>query len=392
MNSKLKVIALTILLFFIFADLALPCQSQETSSEQISKNTYKAFLTDVLCVDLSQYNISKSGYGVNYPEKFGGVVREETISYTFNSGQSTVNAWCIIDNGNISACSMYAVQGSVIFNQPQPIDLAESTRNFMQNYERFTAQFYGADTTYIQQLVATIGSLNSMATSTSISVGSTNLRVRQSTNFTNIEWTYAQPDYNATAKKIVLKFEDGHISWLTDTWNLYSVNSGAILPVEDAEPFAFDEVQNNHNVTFTSFEGGTMIPVPIKPDWSNMKYKADLQMVPGKALLGSLPPVQDNIYPTKIDRDPLILYPLWHFIFYFNKPIGNTIGVEVGVWADTKEIAYCQDYGHLGGAAMSTSQAVSGTTNILQYILVTIGVITAILVGSYLTLRRRIRQ
>jgi hypothetical protein len=397
MNLSLKVFAITVLLFSICAILVLPCQSQAVSSEQTSKNIYKTFLTNVLGVDFNQYNITKSGYGVIYPPKFGGIIREETISYTLNSGQSTVNTWCILDNGNITACSMYATQGSVIYAQPQTSNILESTKGFMDKYERFTVQFYSAETTYLQQSLASLDNINA-ATPTSIIFGNMNLKISPSSTSTNIQWTYSQPNFNATSKGINLKFENGHITWFGDTWNFYSLKSGTILPMEEAELFAFDEVENNHNVTFMGSSG----KISIKPDWSNMKHKADLQMVPGKALLGGLPPVLDNIYSTKTDRDPLMLYPLWHFIFYFSKPIGDTVGVEIGVWADSKEIAYCQDYGYLVGATMpsSTVQASNnGASNEemqsslfqtqTEYILIIVGVVAALLVGSCFTIRRR---
>ena len=48
-------------------------------------------------------------------------------------------------------------------------------------------------------------------------------------------------------------------------------------------------------------------------------------------------------------RDPLALYPQWQMVFYFNKSIGGAVGIQVGVWGDTKEVAYISEYGYLGG-------------------------------------------
>lgn len=136
-----------------------------------------------------------------------------------------------------------------------------------------------------------------------------------------------------------------------------------------------------------------------------MTYEATLEMIPGEGLSSNLPPTLSNVYPTSTSRDQMKLYPLWHFIFYFNKPIGDTVGVEVGVWGDTKEIAYSQDYGYLGGPIpTATPQATNeqtsnktGQNSLFQLqsesaFALIFGAAIAILIGSYLIIRRKIRH
>jgi hypothetical protein len=53
-------------------------------------------------------------------------------------------------------------------------------------------------------------------------------------------------------------------------------------------------------------------------------------------------------------RDGLTLYPLWKFLFHC-EPIGGVQSIQVGVWGDTKEIAYCGTYGFFGMPATSSS-------------------------------------
>lgn len=48
-------------------------------------------------------------------------------------------------------------------------------------------------------------------------------------------------------------------------------------------------------------------------------------------------------------REPFTQYPLWYVFFAFDKPVGGASGAQVGIWADTGEIAYCQTAGHSGG-------------------------------------------
>jgi hypothetical protein len=48
-------------------------------------------------------------------------------------------------------------------------------------------------------------------------------------------------------------------------------------------------------------------------------------------------------------REPLTLYPFWHVQLYFDKAYGTANGIEVGIWADTGQVVFCQATGFAGG-------------------------------------------
>jgi hypothetical protein len=162
MKIAFKVFTITALLV-ILASTVLPSQSQAISTEQTTKNVYHSFLENVLCLDFTKYNLTNSGYGTSYPPKFGGVVKEETISYTLDSAQSTVNTWATFDNGAITTCSMYATRGSVAYSKLLPTNVIDSTKDFIQKYEKFLTQFYSKDTSYLQQVLSSLDGVNAQA-------------------------------------------------------------------------------------------------------------------------------------------------------------------------------------------------------------------------------------
>ena len=52
-----------------------------------------------------------------------------------------------------------------------------------------------------------------------------------------------------------------------------------------------------------------------------------------------------------------LLYPFWYVEIYFQKPYFSDYGIQVGIWADTKEVTYCQSLCVLGGPPTDDSPA-----------------------------------
>jgi hypothetical protein len=83
-----------------------------------------------------------------------------------------------------------------------------------------------------------------------------------------------------------------------------------------------------------------------------MTFEIALNIIPGQ-IYKRLP--EDNfVDPGNVTRDPLALYPLWQMVFYFHDNIGDVVGVQVGVWGDSEEVAYISEYGYLGPYVIPT--------------------------------------
>jgi hypothetical protein len=204
-------------------------------------------------------------------------------------------------------------------------------------------------------------------TATEKTVGDMKMTVKPVTDsVTSIKWAYAQDGVELSRRHIQLKFTNGSISWFVDTWNLYSVYDKNVTSKDEAQSVAFAAAQAK-TISLFSLQGENVTSVEVKPDWSGWTCEARLNLIPGAQTAEPIG-LSQSTNQGSVTRDPLTLYPMWHFIFYFGKPIGNTLGVEVGVWGDTKEVAYSNAYVVLGasGTTDTPQSGASETTNTPQ--------------------------
>ncbi|MDR2707923.1 MAG: hypothetical protein LBB87_04180, partial [Nitrososphaerota archaeon] len=112
--------------------------------------------------------------------------------------------------------------------------------------------------------------------------------------------------------------------------------------------------------------GADGVEVEVRPDWSNMRSEVGLLMIPGQQYNN---PINNELLAQgtgvnfSAGRDALTLYPFWTAVFYFSYPIGNVYGVQVGVWGDTGEVAYCWEQGFLGNSQNTYDDSPSEQTN-----------------------------
>jgi hypothetical protein len=155
-------------------------------------------------------------------------------------------------------------------------------------------------------------------------------------------WTYINNDIEEPNKCLRIDLDGSTISFV-DTWGLYTPSSMGISK-DQATAIAWNAAKN-YNLTLTREDNSSYI---VQPDWTNMTSTVNLSMVPGQIYNGSLSEQLGLVTAGNKTRDPLTLYPLWQFVFYFSQNIGDAVGIQVGVCGDTKEIAYCGPYGFLG--------------------------------------------
>lgn len=289
-----------------------------------------------------------------FPLNLGSSVTEEEVSATFVSSQSNATAWCLIDNGALATMSFTPVYGLPIYLQPPANNVVDAARNILQKYQTYVTQHSTAnlDLTYLQQAVALLEQTNNLAITEKTS-GNMKIKISFNSAYTSISWVYIQNDYEVSRKSIQLEFRGRDFIWFGDSWNLYRVSNSSSISKDEAVSIGFAAAQNyTLNLTYSERNGDTT--VQVKPDWTNMTYQATFCMLPGSAFNQSLPSIPgapaipSNVIPSKTVRDPLTLYPVWQLGFYFNKQIGDIVGIEVGFWGDTGELIYCNEYGVLG--------------------------------------------
>jgi hypothetical protein len=107
-----------------------------------------------------------------------------------------------------------------------------------------------------------------------------------------------------------------------------------VINSEEAYKLALETAQNMEFRIVNEYRNKTV----TLPDLSKSVYEMYFTMVPYRN--------ESSHYPSKIPRDPLMLYPYWQFYFYFKGgKIGGYSGIQVGIWGDTEEIIYCSGYG-----------------------------------------------
>jgi hypothetical protein len=344
-----KVVVLLIAVIVVSLSVNLQgCQA--VSAPEKTTELYQSFLTDVLGVDLTRYDITNPGYGTSYPSSFGGKVKEETISYQLISGQGNLSTWCLIHDGVLTSCDVNHLAGQTGYSYP--VNIKDSFYSFMQKYQTLVEQYYQKDSAYLKQALSMVEGLD-FQTETQKTVGDMKLTVTITPYNTRVKWAYNYESVGLVRKSISLEFTNGTASGFADTWNMYSIYNQTSISKEEAQSIAFAAAKSKA-ITIFSSQNGNPAPSQVTPDWTNWTCKADLNLIPGASSSQAIGLANDTSFNS--GRDPLMLYPMWHFVFYFNTPIGNVLGVEVGVWTDNGEVAYSNAYGGLGPSMTNTPE------------------------------------
>lgn len=342
-----------LLLLFAAASLMLSRADMTNKTNPPGKDKLLAFLSSVIGLDLTRYNVTVSS-GVTYPPNFGGLVKQEVISCQLDCNGSKIGVMGIFCNECIFAIDILPNQGPLIYMQPplnNPIDKAKS---ILKKYQIF-ANEYGIATSNLTTALNMLNNINELTFSSTI-LGDTKLEVSSLTyneadsnrSLITFKWIYTANGVDAYNKRLEITFE-GNATSFKDTWGLFTIGSFSVISEAEAVEIAFAAAKS-YNLSFVG-EGGVLIPV--QPDWSGMRYTMVLNMAPGQ--IYNVDQNDRFVNPGSANRDPLALYPLWEAVFYFGKSIGNTVGIAVGVWGDTKEIAYITPYGYLGDLGGNSS-------------------------------------
>jgi hypothetical protein len=349
--SKEKMGAAAIVLLILAVPLI---QTSWGATEDVTaKDMVPAFLSDVVGLDLTKYNMTDEKYTVSYPSFYGGVVKDEVISYDLKSDNSELSVMGIFDNGFIYGLIVRRISGSIMFSWQPSTNAVDESSDILQRYKTF-AENYGFDTSHI---ISALTRLNDATSASSLNadlhlfnnitgfVPSVTYagNVKLETTEKRIRWIYTDRDVDMIGKIVSISFGSNSLSF-RDTWNLFSVGSFSVISREEALQIALDAA-NNHDLTLVG--ANDTAHVVEKPGWSNRTSIA-LSMVPGEIYNTELNMRTQFRTGGNATRDPLMLYPLWKTVFYFSENVGHITGIQVGVWGDTKEIHYISAIGYLG--------------------------------------------
>ena len=286
---------------------------------------------------LSEYVSTLPPVNVTRVDPFGGLVEEESPSFNFEYNNSTFEVMSIFYNGHMNFLKIKSYdEEDYIYSETQPTDTLDRTKGILQRYQTFFQKNYGKNASYLVPMLDILNSVDDLSP-TEFTEGNVTFQVSKDGNETRIKWIYTEGDVVMDWKRVDIDFRYGAFESFHDTWGLHSVSGLSEISSEEAFQIAFEAAQNyEFNVTD---KNGEIVPRKV-PDLSNAFYQEYFSMVPFR--------YGEDKFPSRIERDPLTLYPYWQYYFYFNETILGYDGMQVGVWGDTGELVYCSGFGHLG--------------------------------------------
>ncbi len=282
-----------------------------------------SILNNVIGVDLSKYAITTIENQTGPKSSYLGVIPQENIMYNLTSEGSNLRMLYTFANGKLQMIQVVETEGSPSLIKPAPgVNYKEMARVFLSNYQTCTANpLYG-------ELKSTLDNVDASKNLTK-AVGNTILEMRSSAGgYTNFKWYYTSKGAIAPYSKFVaLGFKDGFLAVFVDNWQFYNVGSTSVnlsekeaisIALETAKAHSWSETLDENAFDANNFNE------------SNVKWTS---LIFDNSLRASNPR----------SEDALELYPVWRVGVALNKWYGELYGIQVDIWADTKEVRYVQE-------------------------------------------------
>jgi hypothetical protein len=352
MMKNLKILGMFMISLFIFSSLGAVYSVAAAGVESFSaKEKLPALLSDVIGLDLSKYTITEERYKPRY--EYGGAVEVEYCGFTLvDKKDGEVSVMSEFYNGVPNWVLISPSTGSLYYSIEPPKSSVEKMKNILERYVTFAQKY---DITTLDASLA-FDLLNKAPDRlpegdrlpVKDSSGDMTLYIAQN----SFGFAYAVNGVAVPNRSWSIDFTD--VITFHDTFGLYRVcDVNTYASEEEFVSFAFVLAQKfcDDHLFYQVGEDG--VEVEVRPDWSNMRSEVGLLMISGQQYNN---PINNELLAQgtgvsfNADRDALTLYPFWSAVFYFSYPIGNVYGVQVGVWGDTGEVAYCWEQGFLGNS------------------------------------------
>lgn len=354
----ITLLILTALLSFSIYTTIIP-----TSQATELTNTQKGLtiLSDVISFDLTKYNI-KTEEG-NLPSQIMGDISREIVIYDLDAANSKIKAAYTFANGNLQGIQVFKNEGTPILNNPVAAsDDVKNAQDFLNSYQTYSNRaIFG-------ELKNTLNNIDTSKNFTK-TVGDKVLQVTFYTDNTHFKWHYtANGAVSPYSKVISMTFKDGFLTSFIDNWDLYTVgNTNVNLTEEEAVTMAMD-VAREHSWT-AQLDEETLYPINFNKEHSVSWVKLSFDC---------------SIYANEPrSEDYRELYPVWRVGLVLNKVYGELYGLEVDIWADTKEVrSVKEEYSQLAAEVYEKYTQKSDTnTFFINYTSVSLFLLSAVMVS-----------
>jgi len=314
---------IVLLLVLAFPLLQMP---KAYSAELTAQDKTLIFLKDIVKIDVTKYTATLTRNWVDYPPHWGGLT-EEVVRYNLEVvNESRLYVTCRFRENMLYSCSLQVRKGSPIFAESQPTKVVDATKGFLERYQAYSEASYLQE---IRNMLDKVDETKEMTvTSGNIKLTTSSQEIQNDPNVeaierTSFEWTYTVNGVDAPQNVVRVTFEGGVFKSFRDGWNLYKIGSSNVnvsreeainLGRNAAEDYTL-QIYLDYGLTDVEFN---LVDEPVK---------AELFMYP---------------------KETLTVYPFWRVELYFDKYYYSAYGIQVGIWADTGEIASCESLSGLG--------------------------------------------
>ena len=273
-----------------------------------------AILDSVIDIDSAKYSVTSEAHPQNQSLPHLGIVHREEVEYNLRSEGSKLDMLFIFANGRVQMLHVVDNIGSPTMTKIAA-DNIEAAKNFLYNYQTYTADpFFG-------ELRSTLDNVDADQNLTK-KAENAQLEISDINGYTTLKWTYLFNGVTAPSKFIALGFSNSFLTVFVDNWHLYNIGSKSIsLTEDDAKAAALDTARahswslqlNNDALEEENFNVSNVV-------WTALIFDCSV-----------------GADKTR-NADSLMLYPVWRVGVQLNKWYGYFYGIEVDIWADTKEV------------------------------------------------------
>jgi hypothetical protein len=281
----------------------------------------RAFIEDVLPLDLSQYNITLDRYFIdNGPPILGTTGNpinrtQENLRYDLDSENSTLQITFQFENNSLFSCGIYEHEGQVIKDRTYN-SLNDETKAFLEKYQSYTKED-------LSDLINLIDDLD-LTKNFTTTIGNYKLvisnRYIYGIELTGFDWIYTENGAEYTSLKF--SFQDGDLYSIRDDRKVFTIGDTSInISSEQAIKIALDYLPSYtyempDHTWITDFNvTGDRITTAIETSFVN--------------------------YPE--------MRPYWHVVLPLNQTYpGSVHGIAVFIWANSGEILSCSNIAYGG--------------------------------------------
>ena len=309
-----KSASVLVLLMLFVVVVPIMHATAESSGSNVPKEALN-FLEEVAQIDISAYNVTLVSHSSDYltPPQLPSFVVQENVKYALAQENSRIDAILHFRNGTFSSCNIYVIEGSPIYSVPQSRDEISKAALIFDNYLIYSGIF---DLFAMRNLLNDIDKIDNIVKT----AGNVKLEITHESNSTGFLWSLM---INGIATEVFsISFLDGNLRGIKDYLCLTTISDDAKTSVSK------EEAVNIAREYATNFSWKARMD---SDEWVDVKNFVILDS-PVKAELSMQP------------RDGLVLYPYWRVELCLDTIYpGSVSSIQVGLWADTGIVNYCQE-------------------------------------------------